>query len=175
MFCPGRRPTSTHCVISRDTGLRKSGPAAVCPARVMFTHGGPVPESPSAPRINAHSAIQGSFVLKWLSPGCCWAASVLSMAPGQAGYPKASNCPTGLSLDRLAWLGEAPAGDRAALRTGEARKTEPVRRPEYNLLPLKASLIMPQETGNPCNHIAALLWVSGQLQGFRPCWTLKPR
>lgn len=104
MFCPGRRPTNTHCVMSRDTGLRKSGLAAVCPARVMFTHGGPVPGLPSTPRINAHSAIQGFFVLKWLGPGCCWAAGVLSMAPGQAGYPNASSCPIGLSPDRL-WLG----------------------------------------------------------------------
>lgn len=81
---PGGRPTSTHYAVSRDTGLRKSGPAAMCPVRVMFTHGGPVPEPPSAPRINAHSAIQGSFVPEWLSPGCCWEAGVLSLAPGQA-------------------------------------------------------------------------------------------
>lgn len=76
-----------------------------------------MPGPPSAPRINAHSAIQGSFVLKWLSPGCCWAAGVLSMAPGQAGYPNASSC-----LQDFLWTDSGLAGRGTGRVQGSSQK-----------------------------------------------------
>lgn len=140
---------------------------------VMFTHRGPAPGPPSAPRINAHSAIQGSFVLDWLGPGCCWAAGVLSMAPGQAGYPNASSCPTGLSLDRL-WLGwKRPQQGIGQFWEGLEKPGKTVSRPGYRPLPPKASITVAPSNKKPCSHIAALL--VGERKGFRHCRTLKPR